>query len=94
MWRRGEGRGASPGQFVIYAARLINLIFLCVNLHHEPLSFIRGERCDREKRETRKERAREKEGGGTERCQNYLVLIKLLLPDADVRGRKDYAVAD
>lgn len=45
--------GASPEQFVIYAQRLINLIFLSVNLHHEPLSFIMGERSDGEKREKR-----------------------------------------
>lgn len=38
----------------------------------------------------------EGEGGGgwMERHLNYLVLIKLLLPDADVRDRKDYSVAD
>lgn len=33
-------------------------------------------------------------GGWMERHLNYLVLIKLLLPDADVRDRKDYSVAD
>lgn len=31
---------------------------------------------------------------GKEPLLSYLVLIKLLLPDADVRDRKDYAVAD
>lgn len=97
--------GASPEQFVIYAQRLINLIFLSVNLHHEPLSFIMGERSDGEKQEKR-----DPGGWGVvwgflggrgcvwgwwmERHLNYLVLIKLLLPDADVRDRKDYSVAD
>lgn len=36
---------------------------------------------------------RERETGRTIGGLNYLVLI-LLLPDADVRDRKDYAVAD
>lgn len=52
----GGGGGSSSEQFVIYAERLINLIFLGVNLHHEPLFFHRG-RTDRS-REARKGKER------------------------------------
>lgn len=54
--------GCRQEQFVIYAQRLINLIFLCVNLHHEPLSCIRGELSDGKENETR-ERETERTGG-------------------------------
>lgn len=83
--RRQNSSSFMPGDSLIS-------VLLCMNLLRELRSFIRGERRDGGKRGNVK---KGRGGGKKEYCAEIICfLIKLLLPDADVGDREDYAVAD